>query len=974
MPSAQIIANIHQIYISYFGRPADPEGLSFWAGVAEQSGGSLEAIMPSFTTAPEAIKLYGGASGVDARIDAIYQNVFGRSPDAEGKAFWKGLVEKGEISLENLTLSILTGANGNADAVLVQNKLIIAQEFTAKIAAGEAQYAGDAAAAVARTLINSITSDPASVAAEKAKLPAFLNTVSVASKVPEKFADLIQNGVLKDPSIVSTTLTETNIGGTPPSSPVGTVILDPTFSVTNNDGVLQFTGSATGNITLTVNEDGTVTAARDGVDAEGTINLSDIKSVTTPNGASITVTGQADLSVVPVTSGAVLNAGVAVRAVNIGTETYYLPAEASDDGAIVIKNASDIFVGGVTENGTVKDGFELYTTASLQHITSTVSLNWYPTTAEASTTVYGMTLGTTADRADALTLIGVNVNDITSATITTSTSGYKGLFLGKEFVDITLKVDVDDKAKTIVLADVIATDVVIGDNQTIADAVGSTDVVQIVGMLQSGNNLVLDEVTGPFAIQDNEDGLIQLSGTPGDDIFTAATSASLKGGTKDSGTGQPTAGLILDGKEGEDTLVATLGASLAHPDYSPTISNVENFVLTAEGENSDIGLMFTRVTGVESITNKASTANLTVVDVRMPVALAVEDIAASNPRDFAVRYGKDVTLTEHAQSITLNDANLNLLTITKLNESNEAADAGITTLNIDSTGSSAIASFKEQAVSELSLADSLRTINVQGEGGLSLNLAEIKAMQAGDGTFERVTTDLTGFSVGSGDSLNLKAADLSNDTWGNKTDLGDGANDGAPKSIHTIKLPPLGSIAGDISIDNLTIASTTGYTHGPVQNDVVDLSNWDVGSVEALAGMITQIEITKGAGLTAETGGLDYVNFVLHVDSDNQNGADFTLSLNNLVSKNVYNTMLKALATVETTDDLTSTLDLVGWLAAQEAGNSLVSDLKSSAFDGKTYGASTVSFTNTQEADGEAVVALVGLMVNEETFNIGLLG
>lgn len=156
MPSAQIIAKIQQIYISYFGRPADPEGLSFWAGVAEPNGGSLEAIMPSFTTAPEAIKLYGGASGVDARIDAIYQNVFGRSPDAEGKAFWKGLVEKGEISLENLTLSILTGANGNADAVLVQNKLIIAQAFTAKIEAGDAQYAGDAAAAVARTLINSV--------------------------------------------------------------------------------------------------------------------------------------------------------------------------------------------------------------------------------------------------------------------------------------------------------------------------------------------------------------------------------------------------------------------------------------------------------------------------------------------------------------------------------------------------------------------------------------------------------------------------------------------------------------------------------------------------------------------------------------------------------------------------------------------------------------------------------------------------
>src|SRR5690606_6239337 len=131
------------------------------------------------------------------------------------------------------------------------------------------------------------------------------------------------------------------------------------------------------------------------------------------------------------------------------------------------------------------------------------------------------------------------------------------------------------------------------------------------------------------------------------------SSASLKGGLKANDV--PTTGLILDGQDGEDTLVALLDQSLAHPDYSPTISNVENFVLTAEGENSDIGLMFTRVTDVKSITNKASTANLTVVDVRMPVELAVEDIAASDPRDFAIRYGKGVTLENDTQAITLND-------------------------------------------------------------------------------------------------------------------------------------------------------------------------------------------------------------------------------------------------------------------------------------------------------------------------------
>lgn len=531
---------------------------------------------------------------------------------------------------------------------------------------------------------------------------------------------------------------------------------------------------------MTVAANGTVTATRGDVTAAGTINLSAIKSVTTPDGASITVTGQAKLVVEPVTSGAALNAGVAVRAVAIGGETYYLPAVAGEPGAFVIKNASDIFVGGNTASGAVKDGFELFTKESLLDITSAVSFIWNLDTAGTSTTVYGMTLGSSVDRADTLSLAGVNAENVTNAVVTLSTSDYAKTFLEKSFINITLNIG----AKSITLVDVIATDVEIaisqGSTTTIGEALADkynhvltgTDLNQVLDLLQSGGNLGLET---------DIDDLITLNG---DDV---------------------------------DLVSVSSGPNLVYGDLDLSSLKTENG------------------------------------------------------------------------------------TATKLDLSS---------------------------------------------------------------------------SIISGKGLTLTVAALSGGTSGSKTDLGNGAPTGTtfdtnkaagvegtgPKSDQTVKLPSLDKILGDISINNMTIASTNGYQHAPVVNDVVDLTSWGLESADELAGLVKSITISQGENLSST---LPYVNFVLEIENGDN---DFTLALNNLVSKNVYNTMLKALATVETTDGLTSTLGLVDWLASQESSNSLVSDLANSAFDGKTFDASTVSFTNTQEADGEAVVALVGLMVNEGTF------
>ena len=43
---------VHQVYVSYYGRPGDAAGVDYWAGELDKSGGDLTAIIRAFGTSP----------------------------------------------------------------------------------------------------------------------------------------------------------------------------------------------------------------------------------------------------------------------------------------------------------------------------------------------------------------------------------------------------------------------------------------------------------------------------------------------------------------------------------------------------------------------------------------------------------------------------------------------------------------------------------------------------------------------------------------------------------------------------------------------------------------------------------------------------------------------------------------------------------------------------------------------------------
>lgn len=185
-------AVVQQLYVSYFGRPADPGGLAnFKAQLAAlggpadiqlldsayKSNSGIKALVDSFGSSAESAALYTG-SNTDF-ITAIYTNVLNRAPDQAGLAYWVGKLDSKELTRANASLSIMAGAllnaseQGQRDAALINAKISVARNFTTALNNAPVNgYHGDSAAAQGRALLSGV-----SASTDTAQLQATVDTL-----------------------------------------------------------------------------------------------------------------------------------------------------------------------------------------------------------------------------------------------------------------------------------------------------------------------------------------------------------------------------------------------------------------------------------------------------------------------------------------------------------------------------------------------------------------------------------------------------------------------------------------------------------------------------------------------------------------------------------------------------------------------------------------------------------------------------
>lgn len=166
---------VQQLYIAFYQRPADPDGLYYWAQRLEVAGGSLEGIIDAFATSAEAVSLYDtngdgkldGNDNMTVLVTAIYQALFNRTPDQTGLQFYVDALTSGSFpdgrpaTPGRVALDILNGAQ-NDDRILVDNKTEAAMRFTETLDPGldgqnyQATYAGEADAQQGRDFLRGV--------------------------------------------------------------------------------------------------------------------------------------------------------------------------------------------------------------------------------------------------------------------------------------------------------------------------------------------------------------------------------------------------------------------------------------------------------------------------------------------------------------------------------------------------------------------------------------------------------------------------------------------------------------------------------------------------------------------------------------------------------------------------------------------------------------------------------------------------
>lgn len=163
------IQNLQTVYISMYGRPADPQGLAYWNKITS-NGTNLAPMVEFFAVSPEFVSLFGPAfapnapvapstNDIQVAINQVYQQAFGRDADPAGLTYWTEQIQSGKVNATQFAMIIVQEAQP-ADAAVVAAKLGTADSFTASINTTQEmlQYPTDAGLDAGRAFLAPVVS------------------------------------------------------------------------------------------------------------------------------------------------------------------------------------------------------------------------------------------------------------------------------------------------------------------------------------------------------------------------------------------------------------------------------------------------------------------------------------------------------------------------------------------------------------------------------------------------------------------------------------------------------------------------------------------------------------------------------------------------------------------------------------------------------------------------------------------------
>lgn len=166
-----------ELYVAYFNRAPDANGLNYWAGKIANDGWTVPTVARSFMDQTEVASAYPAYMTNAEVVNKVYTNVLGRSADAAGATYWTNQLNSGVISKADLIMAVVNAAKSTtgtaADAAVLANKAAVGEYFAVT------KGLNDTTAAA--TVMASVTSDAATVTTAKAAVDNFATTGSTTS-------------------------------------------------------------------------------------------------------------------------------------------------------------------------------------------------------------------------------------------------------------------------------------------------------------------------------------------------------------------------------------------------------------------------------------------------------------------------------------------------------------------------------------------------------------------------------------------------------------------------------------------------------------------------------------------------------------------------------------------------------------------------------------------------------------------------
>ena len=409
MAASTYLAQVQQLYIAYFGRPADPIGQAYWAGIIDAAGGNIAAVQAGFSASAESQALFGNKSTID-KVTAIYQNAFGRAPEPAGLSYWVAQLDSGKVTQAQASWTIQQSA-GAGDAAAVQNKLTAAQAFTAQIdTTAEIQgYQGAGAAAAGVAFLATVNQNNATATAAVAAAPSALAAAVAA-------------------------------GGTAGTTTAFTASVDSLVGTANNDtfvGIVGTTGATLGAADSVNGGAGVDTlriVATTGAAATNLlagVTVTNVEKLAIQNTAATAVTAVAPTGVTTVSS--VNSTGnVAFTGLAAGTEVILSGASTAALNVLNFAQATPTDAVKVTIDGGVNNATVAATAgaATSAAINSTGAANGATTADTITLTAAGASLTTLTVNADTSLRANLTVGDFATAGAALTVTGAAAVNLG----------------------------------------------------------------------------------------------------------------------------------------------------------------------------------------------------------------------------------------------------------------------------------------------------------------------------------------------------------------------------------------------------------------------------------------------------------------------------------------------------------------------------------------------------------------